>query len=204
MKMNLKLKIVVFSCLALLMNYNAAFASNNIPASICASTQDYLDKLTSKYGEFPRILCIPTTEVANQLEPGVLLMIEGDTQAFSTPDLIAKQYLTLAIGKVCAPFKESELNKFSIHVTDPYLRKRGEYFSILAADPEKILFRDTSKDVDALFKQTIDAGIIKKLPRIDFETPEKTSEKIGIVGSQEDIDNISTKSNDKIKGFSHP
>lgn len=183
-----------------------AVAAQHPPSSICAEAQYLLDKLVTKTdGEFPNVLCIPTTEVANELEPGVLLMIKGNSQIFSAPDLNAKQYMTLAITAASVAFKNSKIKGLKIHVTDRWLQERGEYFSMSASDAQKLSLRRGKVDAATLFKKVIAAGKIQKFPLIDFKEPEKTAGKIGIVGSQEDIDDFSKKSEDvKVKGFSHP
>jgi hypothetical protein len=67
-----------------------SFAEEGVTVGVCDELQTHLDKLVEMTPEYPKIMCVPSSQLVNALLSGILLMIKGDSLIFSGPNLDAK------------------------------------------------------------------------------------------------------------------
>jgi hypothetical protein len=181
-----------------------SFAEEDITVEVCGELQTYLDKLAEMSPEFPKVMCAPTSHIANELKPGILLMIKGDSRIFAIPDISAQQNIFLAVKAAAIAFKHAEANELNLFVTDALLQKKGSYFSMPASAAIKVsqTFPKTNEQFDKTFKEIKTSGSIQKFTPLNFKDRERNAGKIGILSSDEDAENLVKEKDPGIKVYS--
>lgn len=182
-----------------------SFALEDISEEVCGELQTYLDKLVEmSQAEFPKVMCAPTSHIANELKPGILLMIKGDSLIFSVPDINAKQNIFLAVKAAAIAFKHAEAKELSLYVTDAWLQRKGSYFAMPASTAIKIsqAFPKTNEQFEKTFKEIKASGSIQKFAPLDLKDRERNAGKIGILSSNEDAENLVKEKVQDIKVYS--
>ncbi len=154
--------------------------------------------------EFPKIMCVPSSQVANELTPGIRLMIKGDSLIFSGPDLNAKQCMFLTVKAAAIALMHAEAKDLNLYITDAWLQKKGSYFAIPALSAIKVsqTFPKTNELFEKTFKEIRSGGRIQKFAPLNFKDRERNAGKIGILGTEEDADQLGTEKDPDIKIYS--
>jgi hypothetical protein len=179
-------------------------AEDDVTVGVCGELQTYVDKLAEMTPEFPKIMCVPSSHVANELKSGVLLMIKGDSLIFSGPDINAKQCMFLTVKAAAIALKHAEAYGLNLYVTDGWLQKKGSYFAIPATTAIKgsQTFPKTNELIEKTFKEIQSGGRIQKFAPINFKDRERNAGKIGILASDEDTENLVKEKDPDIKIYS--
>jgi hypothetical protein len=181
-----------------------SFGEEDVTVGVCDELQTYLEKLVELTPEFPKVMCVPSPHVANELKLGILLMIKGNSLIFSSPNIDAQQSMFLTVKAAAIALKHAEAKDLNLYITDAWLQKKGSYFAMTASTAIKVSqnFPKTNEQFEKTFKEIKSSGTLQKFAPLNFKDRERNAGKIGILSSDEDAESLVKENDPEIKVFS--